>query len=257
MSILAGMFRWCDRWLNNGANLITLSRIPVLLFILGPIYAFRYELPSWYPLLLGASLLGIFWQGAIAQFIGMVADGVDGWWARHMSRVGATSEGQFLDQFIDKIFIWVVWWALSLLFYLDTWWMILYWWMPSLYLFYLDCRSCLKHWRTYKSDRGKKVNPESGAVMRGKIKFGFENVVVVLNLAAICPYTGPDLINWYDGPTLVLYYLGLWAQPFSFAFILVAISLARGSLRQRGVLPPKKGDEKKHPRPDRFAEALH
>lgn len=252
MSILAGLVRWCDRWLNNGANLITLSRIPVLLFILGPIYAYRYELPSWFPVLLGAPFMGVFWQGGIAQIVGMIADGLDGFYARRLSRGGSTSEGQFLDQFIDKIFIWVVWWALSFLLYTDSSWMILYWWIPSLYLFFLDCRSCFKHWRNYKKDKGKKVNKKHGAVGYGKWKFGFENVVVCSNLAVlITPSSGLEFLYW---PTKMFYEAAYYLQPLSYAIIIVAICLARASLRKRGVLPLKKGGTQEQC-PDYFAEA--
>lgn len=243
---LAGFTGWCDRWLNNGANLITLSRLPMIAVILTAILPVAEYLPEWY-WVLGANAIGIFWLGAIAQVIGMITDGLDGFYAKKISSVGSTSEGKFLDQFVDKLFIWIVWGALTwtLTFYCG-WWVLLYWYLPSAYLFFLDARSCLKHWRNYCSTRGKEVNDKHGAVLQGKIKFCIENVVVCASFLGLCPLVVEPFL-WYEWLSYVAFYVGWYGQISAFLWILLAIYLARDSLKSRGVIKKKAPKDKSSP----------
>lgn len=244
---LAGVFRW----FNSGANLVTWTRIPLTLLILPAILPVRGYLPEWYPWFFGLSALGIFWQGALAQILAMIADGLDGFVARHLSRKGPTTEGQFLDQAIDKVFVWIVWAAISWLHY-DTLFSIAYWYLPSVFLFYLDMRSCRKHWGNYLADREKPyVNPLSGAIKPGKIKFVFQNIVICLNMAALCPLPEAKVL-WYEKLSLFVHTVGYWAQPFSCVGIFIAIWYATSSLRQRGVFKPRRPGSD---RLGRYAEA--
>jgi len=234
------------RW-YTAANLITLSRIPLTLLIL-PTILMATELgtsllPSWSPWIFGVSALGMFWQGGVAQTLALIADWLDGFVARHLSWIGPTAEGQFLDQFVDKLFVWAVWAFLSPVFYRDVF-SLFYWYAPAFYLVWLDARSCRKHWRNYLLDRDKpEVEASHGAVWPGKLKFLTQNVVICLNMAALCPEPS-FTVRLMDPATYwvshALHVIGISVQPWSCVGWFVAIALARSSLRQRGVLPPRK-----------------
>lgn len=281
-----------SRWLNNGANLITLSRLPMLLCVQWALIALTTDLlPARLPWTLYAlgvvstwgmllvwdcrkplALVGwtaaatalIAWLLATAsntqdpsdlswgrdalfvfltcvQAIGMITDGLDGRYARKRSRNRrGSSEGQFLDQCIDKVFVWTTWFVLTGLF----WWMargnwgacgmLFIWSVASLYLFWLDARSCYKHWRNYLADRGKEFNKNSGAVRSGKWKFGMENVSICAGMLALIPLL--NVFGIRDYSARFAQYLAGFLLAVSCVALWSAIALARSSLRARGVL---------------------
>jgi len=281
MSSISRIRQEASRWLNNGANLITLSRMPMLICVqwaaLGVADLIPAQLTSWLMtlaiistwslvvvwshwkcLLTASSALGIAWVQlrmpalgreelflflVVMQVIGMVTDGLDGRFARKYSKVGPTPEGQFLDQFIDKVFVWVTWFALMCLVaktYSHIWQLILFGLglVGSLYLALLDFRSCKKHWLNYLADRGKPLNKESGAKWQGKVKFCMENVVICAGLISFCPVI-TAYEQWYQFVLFPFVWVGKVSLWLTIPALVAAIVLARSSLRSRGVI--KKG----------------
>ncbi len=267
-----------SQWLNNGANLITLSRLPMLFCVqwalLGIVGLVPARLEPW---LMTIAIISVWWLVVVwsywkymstataiitiiwvhlrmpiggaeelfallvfMQTLGMVTDGLDGRYARKYSKVGATPEGQFLDQFIDKLFVWVTWFTLLMvlarmlgaslegaLFLLGG--------LASLYLALLDFRSCKKHWGNYRVDRGKPVNKESGAKWQGKWKFGMENVVICVGLISFCPEV-MEYQLWHQYLLFPFVWLAKFCAWLTLPALVVALLLARSSLRTRGEL---------------------
>lgn len=238
-------------WLNNGANVITLLRLPMLAGVMAGVLMLAGALPRY-----GATPLVIFWVTAILQAIGMITDGIDGWFARNHSKVGPTPEGQFLDQFVDKIFVWMTWWLLSLVFHqsgvfaLDQLHALAWWWLPSFLLFGLDLKSCRKHWINYRKDRGKPVNRSHGAVWQGKWKFVMENVVVCVLLGTMAPRltSGTSFGHQLHGCFVIT---ADFLSAFVPVYLFIAIGLACSSLMSRA----RRTKQEESP-PTRFAEAV-
>lgn len=200
----------------------------------------------------------VFLVLVILQAVGMITDGLDGWYARKFGG-GGTPEGQFLDQFIDKVFVWGIWIFSSIalaihgqveLFQLPW---VLVWGTLSLWLVYRDTMSCKKHLANYLLDRDKPFNKKSGAISWGKRKFLFENIalcVILLALApleqvGIIPVLGPFL-TWVIAHTIEL----------ALSMLLVAIICSEISIRKRGVVKTRGQKLEAKYRPPGFAEAV-
>src|SRR5437867_54800 len=84
------------KWLGPAANKITLGRVPCLAFVFSGVFY------------LGRENLGWFWFGGVAMIVGMFLDWLDGFWAKKITKK-PTKEGQFLDQMVDKFFVWPIW----------------------------------------------------------------------------------------------------------------------------------------------------
>lgn len=239
------------RWFCNGANLITLARIPCIVAIMFYFIPLVRGDPDWY----WVSPQSLFVAGAFFQGLGMILDGLDGWWARKVSSIGPTSEGQFLDQFVDKIFVWVIWFAICSQMYDGSWKWIALWWVPSLFLFSLDTKSCIKHWRNYVANRGKPVNLTHGAKWQGKWKFLFENVVICMNLLALCPAPVASLDNFSIHVFGWLHWTGSYFHAWASLPLFIAIALACWSLRSRGVKVLRRNKLEEPMRLQRYADA--
>ena len=112
----------------------------------------------------------------------------------------------------------------------------------SVYLFWLDARSCYKHFGNYLKDRGNDYNPDSGAKLPGKIKFVLENVVICAEILALTRLLDP-VEGWRELVLFPFYFLGSFAFFLSPLTLGAAIYLARSSLRVRGVLKTKEQRE--------------
>jgi len=257
------------RWFYNGANLITLMRFPCIFAICFCFWPLVTKQDYWF----GFMPITLFISGVIIQIFGMILDGLDGWWAKSeldrsianafpgswwaakFTAIGSTSEGQFLDQFVDKIFVWVVWFAICALTFDGSLQWLLLWWLPSIFLFGLDMKSCTKHWRNYKESVDSEFNSDHGAKKQGKWKFFFENITVCMVLLSLCPpqdvLIGANLlgiVEWFGSGAEYLH-------DFAFIPLFVAIVLSCSSLKSRGVKVLKFNKKEDSVPPKYFLEA--
>ncbi len=209
-----------NKWLGPTANKITLGRLPCLVLVL--IFVF------W----LGRDNLVHFWVGASALTIGMILDWLDGWWARNITKK-PTSEGQFLDQIVDKLFVWPIWFSLSVVQFGELAWP---WLGGSILLLCLDIKSCRKHWENYCRDLVTGFNREHGAVWQGKWKFFCQNVLMCVHVATLCPALGRNPAAWWEHGSEFIRDAGNSLRPYTGVALAVAIGLAGWSLVRRSVM---------------------
>lgn len=206
------------QWFAGGANKITLGRIPCMFLVL---YAVFYR---------GRDSVGWFWVGAVALVVGSLLDLLDGYYARRMKQ--ESSEGQFLDQFVDKWgFIYPLLFAFSLV-RLDTLWL---GWHPLLIgMLVLDIRSCYKHYLNYR--RAKltgQFNSESGSISFGKAKFWVQVFVVCLVTASLCPPVEASSAMFFAATSNRIGWIGREGFIGSYVGLALAIVLALLSLSKR------------------------
>lgn len=207
------------KWIAGGANKITLGRVPCMLLVL---YAVFYR---------GRDHVGWYWLGALALTIGMILDALDGYWARNMSK--PTTEGQFLDQFIDKWgFVYPIFFALSLIMLEELW---MGWHPLLLVMLALDVRSCYKHYLKYRvAHKTGQFDPSAGANLFGKVKFAIQNVAICVMVASLCPpvvESSWPLLAWCSN---FIGWLGRTLFAAAYVGLAAAIVLALISLNKRG-----------------------
>lgn len=211
-----------NKWLGPGANKITLGRVPCLVFVfVGVFYRGRDD-------------LGWFWVGGIGMIVGMFLDWLDGFWARTMAK--ATKEGQFLDQLVDKLFVWPIWIACGVVHWSDLAW---YWYLCSAWLLALDIVSCRKHYANYLADCAKGpdyFDKSHGAVWQGKWKFACENIVNCVLVSGLCPVPAGGGNEWWQVISSVIGDGGRSGYRISIVFVLIALVLANWSILKRNMI---------------------
>lgn len=223
------------KWVAGGANKLTLLRIPCMFLFLAILFG---------P---GPEHLGWYWLGALLFTIGMILDGLDGYYARHWQPGGATREGKFLDQFVDKWgFVYPVF--VGLIVALD---LVVPWHFVAglAALLVLDFVSCRRHYRDYlfTVQVQRRCINQFGAINFGKIKFFAQNLVICLLVAGQFPVSGWQAKGWaaafadvVSGPdawwlelTRLLAKIGSDGRPVAYVLLWAAVLLACLSLRKR------------------------
>lgn len=200
------------------ANRMTLSRLLCLFFVLWAIFDARH---------------GVYFVGAAAFTVACILDKLDGYWAWHVAK-NPTVEGQFLDQFVDKLFLWPIWGAIAWreVFLFHGLWSVL-----SLVLIVLDVRSCVGHYRAYRRDRAiGRFNPNHGAVLFGKLKFFFQMFMVGSYLGSRWPVVGWNGQDWFYDFSRLVQYAGEEITVFAPMLVMIAVVLASTSLLTRSKL---------------------
>ena len=202
-------------WLKvNGANIMTGARLFCLPFSLPLIFV------------LGREHLGWYWIGTLIMVIGMVLDGLDGWYARKYQV--ASCFGQWFDSFVDKLFIWPHIIAVTLVCnppFIQVWIVLIG------FLAYFDYLSNSKHYRNYRRDRDQPFDPGHGANLWGKTKFVLQNVLVCGYVAGLAPRQ--DGGAWHYIASNVIKLIGETLSQGSYLFLLGALTCASRSLWKR------------------------
>lgn len=216
------------KWIAGRANKWTISRLFIMPVVILLMIGWGWTDPAWY------------WVGALFLAFGMAADYIDGMIARID---GPTPEGQFLDQFMDKVFLYPILAAYCVRTFGEF--------GPHFYLgvavmFGMDAKSCLEHYRSYRFSVGlnpKGLIPSFGAVPYGKYKFWAQNFLSCCLLASRCPANGADgaIESVSRGVVAIATFIpplpSSWPQltfaPWPYLFLTSALLLAVLSLRQR------------------------